>query len=149
MRDDDSRFTGHVMPMLISADCPDSVDAAALGQLVADALCGMAPPLAADVAQISESADEWRKVAEYAARTGQPEPRRLLTFALAVHVDPKTNTEDVGDLMVRVYQAVVAQADAAHVQEVSMSAIPIDETAFRNVVPHATAFFRTRPLDRR
>ncbi|MFK0250193.1 hypothetical protein ACIQUM_36290 [Amycolatopsis azurea] len=143
MRGDEPQFTGHVMPVLVTAECPDDVDVAALGQLVADAVTVASVPMAADVALIPVDPGEQLQVTAYAWRTGQRTPGRMVSFAVALHVDPGTTSEQVEELTTVAYQAMAAQADAAHTGSIRMAILPLDEERFECAVRQATTFFRT------
>ncbi|MEU3625652.1 hypothetical protein [Amycolatopsis coloradensis] len=119
------------------------MDVAALGQLVADAVTVASVPMAADVALIPVDPGEQVQVTAYARRTGQPTPGRMISFAVALHVDPGTTSEDVAELTTVAYQAIAAQVDAAHADSIRMAILPLDEERFERAVHKATTFFRT------
>ncbi|MDT7783019.1 MAG: hypothetical protein QOF58_1438 [Pseudonocardiales bacterium] len=141
----DARFGGPVTPLLVTADCPEDVDEAALGQLIVNAVTVATIPMVAQAALLPDlPADDALRVASRARRTTQPTPGRMLVFAVALHVDPGTTSHQLGGIITAAYEAMAVQVDADHRKPVRMSVLPVEVERFELAWRRATSYFRTQ-----
>lgn len=135
------------MPILITVDCAGEVDAAELGQVIADAVTASGVPMVAEVGLQPEIPEDQQRAKAWARRTGQPEPGRIISYVVGVHLNPAdVQGRAVEDLITLAYRAAAASADAAHPDSIRMSVLPLDGDRFERGRDSALDHFRTRPV---
>ncbi|MEU3628751.1 hypothetical protein BS329_15675 [Amycolatopsis coloradensis] len=152
MPDEDRQFTGRELPILIAAECPVDTDSAAVGQLIAEAVTAVSPPMAASVALTTETVDPPQDPALLAdldvidpgGRHRASDPRRQLVYALTLHVNSDAASDDTDELITEAYEAIAVQLDAAHQGAVTSAVMPLDPDRYQELTSHALKTFRTR-----
>lgn len=149
--DNDLRFTGHELSILITADCPVDTNASAIGQLIADAVTAATLSMVATVALILDIVDPPQDpelladldVIDPGGRHTQP-PRRQLSYTVTLYADPNTIADDSTDLITAAYQAIAVQIDAAHTGTITSSVMPLERDRHQHLTNQAIKRFRTR-----
>ncbi|MFJ8966999.1 hypothetical protein ACIRG5_47175 [Lentzea sp. NPDC102401] len=137
------RLTGHILPILVTAECSRDVVVARLGQIVADSVTVADVPMAADVLLIPEGAAVQPPYIARGRWTGVPRPRRVVSFAVALHVDPDITFAQSADLTICAYRSIAAQVDAAHTTTINVVVLPLEVELLQYAARIATMFFRS------